>query len=178
MARNPIPAKLDTDRLVALIDTREKIPLELAPLRTEPATLTTGDYSLAGMERIISVERKSLSDLLSCVGGDRKRFDREVMRLLAYPVRLLVVEATWGQVDEGHWTTRVSPAAVRGSILGWMAAGLPVMLAGSHVAAGGLVSEFLVLAARRRWHEARGLLGISRRKPAAAVSAETLDVPF
>jgi hypothetical protein len=33
-------------------------------MRTESGTLTVGDYSLAGMERIIAIERKSLADFV------------------------------------------------------------------------------------------------------------------
>jgi ERCC4-type nuclease len=145
-------------QLVALVDMREQSPLDLSPLRVEPASLPTGDYSLRGLETVIAIERKSLQDLVGCVGGQRRRFDREVQRLLAYPVRLLVVEATWQQVEAGEWRGKVGPQTVISSLLGWMAAGLPVLLAGDHGRAGTCVARLLYLAARRRWREARGLV--------------------
>ena len=49
--------------IVAIIDTREQAPLDLSPLRTEKGTLTTGDYSIKGLESEIAIERKSLPDL-------------------------------------------------------------------------------------------------------------------
>ena len=67
----------------------------MSPLRTEAATLATGDYTVKGLEHVVAVERKSLPDLLGCIGRDHARFDREVLRLLAYPVRCLIVESTW-----------------------------------------------------------------------------------
>ena len=172
-----IPAEIPIAQVVALIDTREQIALDLLPLKTEEATLVTGDYSLRGLERIVAVERKSLSDLLCCCGGERKRFEREIDRLLAYPVRLLVVESTWQQIEEGRWQSKIFPGAVRNSLLGWQARGLPVLMAGSHQRAGEYVREFLVLAARRRWKECRCLLG-GGQKRVKAVEPPPEDVPF
>jgi len=87
--------ELKPEHITVVRDTREQLPLDLAPLQMITGTLDTGDYSIRGLEHIISVERKSEDDLLACVGRERARFEREIMRLLAYPVRLLVVESTW-----------------------------------------------------------------------------------
>jgi ERCC4-type nuclease len=152
-----LPADLLPEAVTAIIDTREQMPLSLEPLRVEVGTLTTGDYSVRGLEHLIAVERKSLADLLNCVGQERERFDREVQRLLAYPVRALVVEATWADVEQGQWRSKVTPAAAIGSLLGWIATGLPVVMAGSHERAGRYVSRLLYIAARRRWRELRAL---------------------
>ena len=155
--RASIPAELRPDQVTGIVDTREQLPLDLSPLRVEVGTLATGDYSVAGLEHVVAVERKSLSDLLGCVGVERERFDREVQRLLAYPVRCLVVEATWLDLERGEWRSKVSPQSVVGSVLGWIAAGIPVVMAGDHDRAGRYVSRLLYTAARRRWREARTL---------------------
>jgi DNA excision repair protein ERCC-4 len=144
---------LEPRDIVAIIDTREQQPLDLAPLKTEKGTLTTGDYSVKGLEGEISIERKSLPDLLGCVGRDRERFDREVKRLIAYPVRALVVEATWHELEAGHWRSGVSSQAALGSVFGWIAYGLPVIMAGTPAQASKYVSRLLFIAARRRWQE-------------------------
>lgn len=154
---NPIPAELKPEAVVAVIDTRERQPLDLSPLQTVTATLSTGDYSVRGLESIVAVERKSLPDLLGCIGQHRERFDREVQRLLAYPVRAIVVEASWVALEAGEWRSQVTPAAAVGSVLGWIAAGVPVLLAGDHERAGRDVGRLLFTAARRRWREARAL---------------------
>ncbi|MBW3596392.1 MAG: hypothetical protein KY475_03845 [Planctomycetes bacterium] len=154
-----VPSDLQSDQLLALVDSREQAPLDLAPLRVESATLPTGDYSLRGLETIIAIERKSQQDLIGCVGRQRERFDREVQRLLAYPVRALVVEATWQEIEAGNWRGEVRPEAALGSLLGWVAAGLPVLMAGDRRRAGTYVARLLFLAARRRWREARTLVG-------------------
>jgi ERCC4-type nuclease len=144
---------LKPEQVRAICDTREQCPLDLSPLQTVTATLATGDYSVKGLELVVAIERKSLSDLLGCVGRERARFDREVQRLLAYPVRCLVVESTWSEIEAGNWRGEVTPAAALGSLLGWIAAGLPVLMCGDHQRAGRYVSRLLFTAARRRWRE-------------------------
>ncbi len=156
--RPPIPAELLPEAVVAIIDSREQMPLELHPLQTVTGTLTTGDYSVKGLVDVVAIERKSLADLLGCIGQDRERFDREVQRLLAYPTRAVVVEATWPEIEAGNWRSQVTPTAAIGSLLGWIAAGLPIIMAGDHERAGRFVGRLLFTAARRRWREARSLV--------------------
>jgi ERCC4-type nuclease len=153
-----LSADVQPDRLVALIDSREQKPLDLTPLRSEVVALATGDYSLRGLEAVVAVERKSLTDLLGCIGRQRTRFEREVHRLLAYPVRALVIEASWAELEAGGWRSEVRPETALGSLLGWIAAGLPVIMAGDRERAGKYVARLLYLAARRRWREARTLV--------------------
>lgn len=163
-----IPAEPRPEQLIALVDTREQAPLDLAPLRVETVSLTTGDYSLKGLESVVAIERKSRPDLIACVGRQRARFDREVQRLLAYPVRALVVEATWEEIETGAWRGEVRPEAALGSLLGWVAAGLPVVMASDRRRAGTYVARLLYLAARRRWREARTLVGAGLEDSACA----------
>ncbi len=146
---------------MAIQDTREQRPLCLEPLRVEVATLATGDYSVRGLENIVAIERKSLSDLLACIGQERERFDREVIRLLAYPVRALVIESTWAELESGNWRSKITPTQAIGSCIGWIAAGLPIIMAADHARAGRYVAKLLYTAARRRWREARALLATS-----------------
>jgi DNA excision repair protein ERCC-4 len=160
-----LPAELQPATITAVIDTREQQPLDLAPLRTTAGTLAAGDYSVLGLEHVVAIERKSLPDFLCCVGTERERFDACVQRLLGYPVRAIVVESTWAEVEAGGWRSRVTPQAAIGSALGWIAAGVPVVMATDHERAGRFVSRILFTAARRRWREARALAaGIAENK--------------
>lgn len=154
-----IPATLAPESVTAIIDSREQQPLDLQPLRTEAGTLSTGDYSAKGLEHVVRIERKSLSDLVGCVGRERERFDREVQRLLAYQVRVLLVEASWADIEAGDWRGKVTPEAVTGSLLGWIASGLQVELVGDHYRAGRFASRILFTVARRRWRELRTMAG-------------------
>ena len=131
---------------------------EFGPQHTA-AIAATGDYSVAGLEGVIAIERKSEGDMLSCVGTQRERFDKEIQRLLAFPCRALVIESTWQRFETGKWRSKVTPAAAVASLLGWCAAGVPVIMAANHELAGQYVAKLLFIAARRRWREARALVG-------------------
>lgn len=153
---------LKPSQITAIIDTREQLPLDLSPLATKVGTLVTGDYSVAGLENHVAIERKSLPDLLACCGRERDRFDREVQRLLAYPVRVLVIESRWAEIERGEWRSQLKPQHVVGSLVGWITSGLPVILADDHERAGRLVAKLLYCTARRRLRECEALLAERR----------------
>lgn len=159
-----LPSRLDPSNVIAIIDSREQTPLDLEPLTTITESLTTGDYALAACPDVCRIERKSLQDLVACVGSDRERFDREVQRLLAFPVRILVIESSWEAIESHEpinpqWRGKVTREAVLGSLMGWQAAGLSVHMAGDHQRAGKHVARMLYTVARRRYAELRALSG-------------------
>jgi ERCC4-type nuclease len=116
---------------VVCIDTREQLPYQFArPLsgprrkrytvQTTVTTLPTGDYSLAGCEGQVSVERKSLSDLYSTLGAGRVRFLNELERFAAYQFSAVVVEAEWSRVlAEPPKRSRLVPKTIVHSVLAW-----------------------------------------------------------
>ncbi|HEX4145156.1 MAG TPA: hypothetical protein VHY91_16740 [Pirellulales bacterium] len=177
-ARTAIPAELRPEDVVAIVDTREQLPWDLSPLQMRAGTLPTGDYSVAGLESIVAVERKNEADYLACCGVERERFDRCALRLLAYPVRAIVVESTWERLEAGNWRSKITPAAVIGSTLSWITAGIPVVLAGDRERAAKYVGRILYMAARNRWREARalvsGILEPAEPLSRSAYPAETL----
>lgn len=132
-----------------IVDSREQQPLVFDNLPAVTGTLSTGDYSVVGLEHLIAVERKELGDLLACCGRERDRFKRELQRLRAYRFRLLVVEADAATLEAGAWRSKLKPAHVLGALAAWTAQyGLPVWLGGDHAAAGRFVERFLYQAAR------------------------------
>ncbi len=151
--------ELRLEDLTFLIDSREQRPLEftygsppeaLKYVRTETCTLDTGDYSVKGLEkRIISIERKSLEDLIQCVGSERERFEREIHRLLAFPCRLIVVEASWDDLMLGQWRGKVSPKSAMGSVQGWIDLGIPFFFHRSRQAISDFVRNLMFIRARR-----------------------------
>jgi ERCC4-type nuclease len=153
-----MPADLAPEDVTAVIDSREQCPLDLSPLRTTVGTLTTGDYAPLGLESQIIVERKSLDDLVACCGVERARFERELTRMLGYPTRALVVEATWHDIEAGQWRSRIKSSSVLGSLLAWVGMGIPVLMCGDHQRAGQYAGRFLFLAARKRYRENREML--------------------
>ena len=66
-----------------------------------------------------------------------------------------IIESSWASIEQGEWRSQLKPQHVIGSLLGWMAAGIPTILAGDHERAGRFVSRIFFLAARRRWRELR-----------------------
>ena len=80
-----------------IIDTREQRPYTFQNIKPEPPEmiiqgLTTGDYSVAGLEDRICVERKSINDFLGSVGCNRKRFEKEFQRMANMQYAALVLE--------------------------------------------------------------------------------------
>lgn len=153
-----LPSKFCADYVTVVIDTREQRPADVAPLKSVRGTLVTGDYSIKGLEDHIAIERKSLPDLVQSVGRERERFDRVVHRLQAYETKAIVVEATWEQLKAGLWRGSVTSSQVCGSVLGWMGAGVPVLLAGDASRAGDAIARMLFIAARRKYGIIRNMI--------------------
>lgn len=153
-----LPAEPKPETIVAIIDSREQQPFELAPLRSMRAGLPTGDYSIKGLEDVVALERKSLSDLVGCFGAERDRFEAELTRLRSYATRAVIVEASWADLLAGAWRSKVTPESATGSVLAWMGQGIPFLFAGDREAAQRATVRLLYIAARRRWREARALV--------------------
>ncbi len=134
---------------VIVIDSREQRAWQFENLPSEPGTLDTGDYSVKGLEHLIAVERKSLDDLLACIGRERDRFKRELQRLRAYRFRALIIEASYSDLERGEWRSQLKPSAVLGSLAAWTAQfELPIWLVGDHESAARLAERYLFQAAR------------------------------
>lgn len=143
----------------------------VSPCKSISGTLPTGDYGILGMENYAVVERKSLDDLVQCVGRERERFEKEVQRLLAYPVRALVVEGSWGDIENKKYRSQVHPNAVLGSIFSWIGRGLQVHMVDNHTKAGIHISRILFSAARQRWYETHQFL-----EHAISAEADSLEL--
>jgi ERCC4-type nuclease len=146
----------------AIVDTREQKPLKLEYkkgqiLKSVRSTLYTGDYSIKGLEQHIAIERKSLDDLMGCIGVNRDRFEKEIIRLKAYPVRCIVVESTWKKIEEGNYRSRVHATAAIGTLMGWIAQGIPIIMCDTHYRAGVFVSRMMMITAMRRINELKSI---------------------
>ena len=104
-----------------LIDTREQAPYSFSPPRyegviVEQATLTTGDYSLAGLADHIALERKSLSDLTGTLTTGRERFQRECERGRGMNYFGLIIEAALDDVKNHDYRSRMTPQSLLQSL--------------------------------------------------------------
>jgi ERCC4-type nuclease len=71
--------ELRNAEVVVVIDSREITPLPINRLPSVVGTLQTGDYSFRGGESLLAIERKTVSDLVSCCQRpNRDRFEREL----------------------------------------------------------------------------------------------------
>ena len=118
--------------MIILIDSREQQPFTFGgQIATQKAALQTGDYSILGLESEVSVERKSLQDLIGSLGKGRDRFDRELDRLSKFHTRALVCEGSWAELIDGQYRGQMNPKAAYGSVMGIIAMGIPVVMANS-----------------------------------------------
>lgn len=109
---------------VVLIDTRERLPFNFKSfpnwiLDQKRQKLPVGDYSIEGMESLLIIERKTLSDLITTLMQQRSRFFKMCDKLANYRWRALFVEATYEDIKSSYgeeYNTLAHPNAVSGTL--------------------------------------------------------------
>lgn len=101
-----------------VIDSREQKPYQFSGTSII-AALPTGDYSLQGMESMVAVERKELSDFIGCVTHDRERFTKELDRAATFRRFWIIIEGSLDQIERGEYRSKVNPNSVLGTIAAW-----------------------------------------------------------
>jgi len=116
-----------------IIDGREKAPytftgiLADANKQKRPLSvpwhwgyLKTGDYSIAGMEAVVAVERKSLADIFSTLGQHRDRFQAEHERLARMKFAVVIIEADWPTIlRHPPAMSKLNPKTVYRTAMSW-----------------------------------------------------------
>jgi len=103
-----------------VIDSREQCPLDFSAYdcTAERGTLPTGDYSLAGLEHLVAVERKSILDLVACcMGANRERFERELHRAQALDCFAVVIEGSVEDIRRHNYRSQMRPHSVLQSVI-------------------------------------------------------------
>ena len=127
---------------VVLIDTREQTPFSFSNfpnwIKSErKLKLDAGDYSVEGMEKLLALERKTLSDLITTVMQHRKRFFKACEKLAQYRWRALIVEACYEDIKSPYdddLNTLAHPNAVSGTLDALEAKfGIPVIYASQYL---------------------------------------------
>lgn len=133
------------NKCVAVIDTREQLPLRLEDfgLETRRDALAWGDYSIEGLEKLVALERKSIDDFTACCGNERGRFERELLALRGYPVKAVICEFKFSDVLDHRYRSKIEPASVIGSIERWMVMGMPFIMAETPAGASWIVAGIL-----------------------------------
>jgi len=150
-------------------DSREQAPFRFEgfPAVVEVAGLDAGDYSLAGFERRVAVERKSIQDLVGCLTGERPRFERELQRLKAMDAAAVVVEQPQSVLRLGHYRSAMPAESAWQSVIAFsMRFRVPFWFCDSRADAEAVTFNFLRHYARDRWRELTAL------NPAARIAPE------
>ena len=125
------------DSMVILCDTREqpterlKRRLEATGLPYERKKLDAGDYSckctlpdggeLDFSTRVVIERKYDLTEICTCFGKERQRFEREFLRAKENGTRiyLLIENATWENVFAGKYRSKYASQALVASLLAW-----------------------------------------------------------
>lgn len=78
-----------------------------------------GDYSVEGMEKLLVLERKTLTDLISTVIQQRTRFFKECEKMALYRWRALLIEASYEDIKSPYgeeYNTSAHPNAISGTL--------------------------------------------------------------
>jgi ERCC4-type nuclease len=149
-------------RPTVVVDTREQDPLPILRLPSCRGTLQSGDYGIAGLTDF-AVERKSIPDLVGCcVGENRERLERELHRLRGCRFARLLIVGTREEIERGEYRSRITPAAVFGSLAAWEARFVPVVWEPTPEDAGRRVEGWAFWFAREQVHGANSLLRANR----------------
>lgn len=135
-----------------LIDRREQRPWAFPTDTFDvlPATLATGDYSIAGLQDRVACERKSIGDLVSTVIHDWLRFRRELYRLAAFDFAAIIVEADVSDLWEKRYESEAEPASVWGRCNDcFITHGVPVLWWGSRKYCEPSVHRLMTMLARK-----------------------------
>ena len=159
-----------------IIDSREQSPWAWEPsdATVEIAGLACGDYALAsdtempkrrGQLRPVrfAIERKSLDDFLGTISAGWDRFQRELVRMEAFPARVVIVEGDFADCcfSQGagcvspppHNHPALHPSFVARRIAELTMQGVSVLLAGNAEMASGMAYRIF----RRRVEVGQGL---------------------
>ena len=110
---------------IVLIDTRERYPFDFRRFKNwiggqKSQALKAGDYSVEGMETLLILERKTLTDLITTVIQQRMRFFKQCEKMTKYRWRALLVEASYEDIktpyDQDEYNTLAHPNAVSGTL--------------------------------------------------------------
>ena len=124
--RHSITRSAGIPKPIVLVDTREQQPFPLAANHPnwigeeKRVALKTGDYSIEGMEKLLSLERKSLADIVGCTVTSRQRFIANCTRLAKFRWKAIIIEASYEDLkrdcQEYGVESQVHPNAVVGTL--------------------------------------------------------------
>ncbi len=130
--------------------------------------LQIGDYTIAGLEKEVAVERKSIDDLANCLGRDRERFVRQLQKGRGLNAYAVVCEGSWLDLVNGNYRSRLAAHSACQSVTSFMSRwGVQFLFAGNRKAAEYACFSYLLQYAQ----------GIRRRLRAVEAAMDPLRAP-
>ena len=127
-------------------------------------SLPTCDYSLLGHKDFVGVERKTLPDLVACLGVERDRFERELQRMKAMEAACVVVEASQSKLRNGEYRSQLLPGAAWQTIVSFSGKyRVPFLWGETADDAEKIAYDFLRHYANHFWARARALGDLSAK---------------
>ncbi len=110
--------------MTIVVDTREQTPYTFSmfdggKVEIVRKKLDAGDYSLAGHEHEIAIERKTHADAYHCLGKGRKRFRCEIDRLLGHKYAAIIIECSLQKFIEPPPNSMLNPSAAVNTLISW-----------------------------------------------------------
>jgi ERCC4-type nuclease len=135
-----------------IVDTREQKPFRFSSrVETIVRKLQTGDYSLAGYEDIVTIERKSLADFTQTVTRDHDRWRKCRLRLLRFPYRMVICEFDYTQLTTDKkfhaqlkYDSKIKVNVILGNLDALEVQGIPVVMASNKTIASKKAERFLI----------------------------------
>ncbi|MBV9008590.1 MAG: hypothetical protein JO354_05390 [Verrucomicrobia bacterium] len=131
---------------ILIVDSREPWPHPWAAylpdgLTLARGTLETGDIALAALPDAAVIERKTIRDLLACIGRERERFERELKRSRYVGRFLVIVEGTLCELLDAP--SGIHNNAIIGTLAAWQRRYAPFCFAGNISTAARIGEAFL-----------------------------------
>ncbi len=154
--------QLKTPLPTVLVDTREQVPFSFSRFRgwfaaVERTTLKLGDYSVAGLEEVCTIERKDLSDLVHSFTAERQGFVNRLKQMSRLPHSLLLVTAPLSQVKSRYPHSAANPNQITQSLIAALAGlRVPFLCAETHELGEEIAASFLYQVFLYDWLERNG----------------------
>jgi ERCC4-type nuclease len=152
--------QLHAPKATVVVDTREQNPFSFARFRgwfagVKHKALAVGDYSIAGLEDIVTVERKDLPDLIHSFTSERRVFVNRLRRMRDYQHRLLVVTAALSEVKSPYGGLSLDPNRITQSLIAALVgAGVPFVCSETHELGAEITASYLYQVHLYHWLEA------------------------
>jgi ERCC4-type nuclease len=125
--------QLQAPKATVIVDTREQNPFSFSRFRgwfagVKHKALKVGDYSVAGLEDVVTVERKDLPDLIHSFTSGRAVLVKRLREMTRIPHRLLVVTAALSEVTSPYGGVSIDPNRITQSLIATLAGlGVPFL---------------------------------------------------